>query len=210
MQRLLVLSAATLCLGIQARGADSYATYRNARFGYSVLYPKNLVTPRAESQNGDGRTFKSRDGKTTLTVWGENNAFNRSLSAHMKAARRDWGKDRGRITYWKMGSGYYVLSGLTGSEIFYEKTVPIRGGFATILWQYPKSQKLRFDDAVTRTTRAFGFTRRISENTAPTGRVASRTIEIERTEPIGRMASRTPMSSRPQAQNSSSGTGPGY
>ena len=80
----------------------------------------------------------SSDGRATLSVWGENNVFNRSLKEQMTLAKRDWGKDKGRITYWKMGSGYYVLSGLTGQEIFYEKTVPIRGGFATILWQFLK------------------------------------------------------------------------
>jgi hypothetical protein len=133
MQRFLALGAATLFLGVAARSATSYSNYRNARFGYSVLYPANLMTPRPESPNGDGRIFKSGDGRATLTVWGEKNVFNRSLEEQMNTARRDWAKDKGRVTYWKMGSGYYVLSGLTGREIFYEKTVPVRGGFATIL-----------------------------------------------------------------------------
>lgn len=159
MQRLLVLGAATLCLITGARGADRYRTYRNARFGYSVLYPANLVSPRPESANGDGRVFKSSDGKTTLTVWGEHNAFDRSLRAQMNTAKSDWAKDRGRITYSKMGRGFYVLSGLTGRQIFYEKTIATSKGFASMLWQYPKNQKSRFDAAVTRTTRAFGSNR---------------------------------------------------
>ncbi len=164
MQRFLVLGAVTLCLGVGARGASSYSTYHNVRFGYSVLYPSNLVSPRAESQNGDGRVFKSGDGQATLTVWGENNVFDRSLKAQMNAARSDWVKDKGHVTYWKMGSGFYVLSGLTGNQIFYEKTVPIQGGFATMLWQYPKSQKSKFDSAVTHSTQAFGTSRHISFN----------------------------------------------
>ncbi|BCM91114.1 hypothetical protein IAD21_02978 [Abditibacteriota bacterium] len=174
MNRFLVLGTVTLSLVASALGANSYSTYHNARFGYSVLYPANLVSPRPESQNGDGRIFKSSDGHGTLTVWGENNIFDRTLKAQMNTAKSDWAKDKGHITYWKMGSGFYVLSGLTGGEIFYEKTIPIRGGFATMLWQYPKSQKAKFDAAVTRTTREFGLSRRVSENTFPSRAQAPR------------------------------------
>lgn len=164
MQRFLALGAATLVVGLGARAADSYSTYRNARFGYVVSYPSNLVSPRPEAPNGDGRIFKSKDGRTTLTVWGENNVFDRSLKTQMSVARRDWGKDKGHLTYWKLGNGFYVLSGTTGQEIFYEKTIPVDGGFVTMLWQYPKNQKTKFDAAVTRTTRAFGAGRRVSQN----------------------------------------------
>lgn len=174
MQRFLVIGAATLCLGLGARSAGSYSTYRNARFGYAVLYPNALMSPQPESASGDGRVFKSRDGKTTLSVWGENNAFDRTLRTHMNAAKRDWAKDWGRITYWKAGRSYYVLSGLTGEQIFYEKTISTSDGFATMLWQYPKSQKLRFDAAVTRTTRAFGASSRASATVSSAPRVAVR------------------------------------
>ena len=154
MQRLLAVGA-VLSLSLTARAADTYATYTNARFGYSVLYPTNLVSPRPEPDNGDGRVFKSRDAKATLTVWGENNVFNRTLSAQLDFSKREWAKDRARVTYAKVGRGFYVLSGFTGKEIFYEKTIPLRGGFATMLWQYPQSRKATLDAAVTRTTRAF-------------------------------------------------------
>lgn len=178
MQRFLVLGAATLCLGLAAQGADRFSTYVNARFGYSVFYPANLLTPRPEAPNGDGRVFKSRDGRITLSVWGQHNALNRTLRAQMNAARNDWVEDRARVTYWKMGQGYYVLSGLTGDQIFYEKTVARGDGYATILWQYPQSQKAKLDAVVTRSTRAFGGTERMAKHVerAPRG-VARRSVE---------------------------------
>ena len=165
MQRLIWGVAALCAVGATAApGANSYSTYHNARFGYSVLYPSNLVSPRPEAPNGDGRVFKSSDGRATLSVWGENNVFDRSLKTQMNEARLDWAKDKAKVTYSKMGNGFYVLSGLTGGQIFYEKTVPIRGGFATMLWQYPRTQKTTYDVAVTRTTRAFGTSRQVSHN----------------------------------------------
>ena len=175
MQRLCVLGAATLCLGLCARGAGSYSTYLNARYGYAVLYPTGLVKPQPEAPNGDGRVFKSLDGKTTLSVWGQYNVSNRTLRGQMNFAKEEWAKDQGRVTYWKMGRGFYVLSGLTGEQIFYEKTVPISGGFATMLWQYPKNQRAKFDAALTRTTRAFGSAERVSAHVTTVPRVAART-----------------------------------
>lgn len=156
MTRFLFVPLAALTLSASTYAAEVYATYTNARFGYRVLYPANLVAPRPESDNGDGRKFKSRDGKITLSVWGENNALGRTLRSQMETAKRDWRRDNARVTYWRYGRGFYVVSGTTGDQIFYEKTVPRGDGFATILWQYPKSQKARLDEVVTRTTKAFG------------------------------------------------------
>lgn len=154
------VGAATLALSLvwNTQADEQYATYHNERFGYRVLYPSRLVSPLPEAGNGDGRKFKSRDGKITLSVWGENNAFDRTWRQQMAAARRDWVTDKGRISYTRFTPDFYVLSGTTGSQIFYEKTVPQGDGFATMLWQFPRSQRPRMDAIVTRTSRAFKTT----------------------------------------------------
>jgi hypothetical protein len=158
LYRLGAVTAALVGLGWNAQAGEDYATYENGRFGYRVLYPANLVSPLPEADNGDGRKFKSSDGKITLSVWGENNAFNRSLRTQMSASRREWLQDRARITYTRFTPEFYVLSGTTGKEIFYEKTVPQGEGFATMLWQFPISRRPRMNDIVTRTSRAFKST----------------------------------------------------
>lgn len=149
------IAALAIGMGLGAHAAEDYETYRNERFGYRVLYPVNLVSPLPESDNGDGRKFKSADGQITLSVWGQNNALSRTLRGQMDAARREWAKDRARFTYTRTTPDFYVLSGTTGSQIFYEKTVPRGEGFATMLWQFPVSRRPRMNDIVTRTSRAF-------------------------------------------------------
>ncbi len=160
MKQLPFLGAATfvLALSFHASAGEEYATYQNERFGYRVLYPASLVSPRAESDDGDGRKFKSSDSKITLTVWGDQNSSNRTLREQMSAARREWLKDRARITYTRFTSDFYVLSGTTGNEIFYEKTVPQSNGFATMLWQFPVARRPRMEAVVTKTSRAFKTT----------------------------------------------------
>lgn len=160
MKQLPLLGAATfvLSLSLHASAGEEYAAYRNERFGYRVLYPANLVSPRAESANGDGRKFKSGDGKITLSVWGDTNSSNRTLREQMSAARREWLRDDARITYTRFTRDFYVLSGTTGNEIFYEKTVPQGDGFASMMWQFPVSRRPRMEAIVTKTSRAFKTT----------------------------------------------------
>ena len=153
------VGVAALAMIVGAGASDSYATYHNDRYGYRVLYPTTLVTPLPEAPNGDGRKWKSRDGKITLSAWGENNVFDRTLHEQMNAARRQWMADHARITYTRLTPEFYVLSGTTGGEIFYEKTVPQADGFATMLWQFPKARRPMMDAIVTRTSHAFKATR---------------------------------------------------
>jgi hypothetical protein len=57
--------------------ADSY---ENARFGYHLTYPTGLFAPQPESDNGDGRHFKARNGGADIAVWGAFNALEQSPS----------------------------------------------------------------------------------------------------------------------------------
>lgn len=48
--------------------AGDWEWYRSERFGYSLLFPADLLSPREESQNGRGMEFISEDGSTKLKV----------------------------------------------------------------------------------------------------------------------------------------------
>jgi hypothetical protein len=64
-------------------GQTNYDTYGNARFGYSISYPSNLI-PQGESENGDGQAFETKDKSAKLTVWGSHNALDQSLKEKYK------------------------------------------------------------------------------------------------------------------------------
>lgn len=144
-------AASTFASSVQA--ADSYRFYTNARFGYRVQYPSNLVAPLPESTNRDGRKFRSRDGKIVLTTYGSNNVSGRTLRTELARSVRDWRADGGRVTLQRATSRWFVVSGFVGNDIFYEKTVLHQGAFCTLIWEYPRSMRARLDAPV---TRAFG------------------------------------------------------
>lgn len=50
-----------------AAAAPGYEVYVNERYGFSAEVPANLVR-QATPENGDGQSFRSRDGGLRLTV----------------------------------------------------------------------------------------------------------------------------------------------
>jgi hypothetical protein len=144
------LSTALILAVLPARAADTYRTYINARFGTVVEYPANLVFPRPESDNGDGRKFVSRDGAIEFTVYGSYNALDYTVTQEMQSAAADWKHDGSRITYQKAGPNWYAISGYSGDDIFYEKAIYRKDVFHTLIWQYPIKMKSRLDVPVNR------------------------------------------------------------
>jgi hypothetical protein len=120
----------------------SFATYTNARFGYSIKYPAGVLVPQGESENGDGQRFISPDGRSVLTVWGSHNALGESLEENFRQALQDVG---GKVTYQVKKGNWYVFSGYRGGAILYQKTYLINGVFKTFTWEYPEEQRGLFD-----------------------------------------------------------------
>lgn len=55
-----------------------YVRYTNPRFGYTMEIPKFLVAQR-DPDNGDGRTWTTKDKKVEVRVWGEANSMGSTL-----------------------------------------------------------------------------------------------------------------------------------
>lgn len=146
---------ALLCVIVPSWAADEYRTYTNSRFGTTVQYPANLLIPRPEAQNGDGRRFVSKDELIEMAVYASHNVAARSAKTEMERAIADWKRDGGRLTYYKWETGWYTASGYIGDDIFYEKALLKDGVFHTLIWQYPMSFKARLDAPLTRSVRSF-------------------------------------------------------
>jgi hypothetical protein len=159
--------------------ADEYRTYTNARFGTTVQYPANLLTPRPESQNGDGRRFVSKDELVELSIYASYNIAKRTAKSEMERAVADWKSDGGRLTYYKWEAGWYSVSGYIGDDIFYEKAI-LRGGvFHTLIWQYPKAFKARLDGPVTRTVRTFAAAKGLETPSSPPRRTPQAKVKAK-------------------------------
>ena len=67
---------AALIFSEKANAIDiTYKTYSNARFGYVINYPTDILIPQGEADNGDGQKFISKEKGVIALVYGSNNAL---------------------------------------------------------------------------------------------------------------------------------------
>ena len=125
-----------------------YSTYTNDRFGYSIDYPANLLTPQPEADNGDGRIFLSHDKKVEMRVWGNYDALSRSL----RGEYRDALKTYIGVKYKILLNDGFVVSGVSKGAIYYRKTLYRKSGdvgtFYTFYITYPESARKPYDAVV--------------------------------------------------------------
>lgn len=149
-----------LLLSAAAFGQANYSTYSNARFGYSIQYPKSVFLPQPEAENGDGRVFLTKDKSAELRVWGQYNALARTLSDSYK---EDLGTYSTGVSYKVLKGSSYVISGTTGGKIFYQKTMLNGSGndtgaiYCTFTITYRKADKAKYDPIVTKIANTFRF-----------------------------------------------------
>ena len=132
-----------LALSAQAQQTE---TYLNQRFGFSVAYPKDLLQPQGESQNGDGQKFKAKQGKGELSVWSSHNALDQTI----QEAFQSYSKPPFQPTYKIIKPTWYLFSGLDRGNVIYQKGILQGGIFTTILFEYPTSEKPTWDPLISK------------------------------------------------------------
>lgn len=143
----------SLLLPLSGVRPDSYQTYHNGRFDYSISYPADLLAPQGEADNGDGQRFLSKDGRAELIVYGAHNVTRQSLRALYEEQARD-GENR-KVTYKLLRKDWFVVSGSTGDRVFYQKTLARGGVRKTFRIEYDKSQAHIFDEVTKRVAGSF-------------------------------------------------------
>lgn len=146
----IVVSLATVGF---AQQTIQYKVYRNARFNYSISYPSRLLVPQGESTNGDGQKFATKDGRAELIVFGSNNALDQTLEEAFNEAKSITGNRV--VTYQTLKQDWFVVSGLEGGRIFYQKTF-LRGDvFKTMRIEYAEQLKTTYDAVTTKVSLSF-------------------------------------------------------
>ncbi|WP_295391729.1 hypothetical protein [uncultured Thiodictyon sp.] len=137
--------------------ADHYNTYQNARFGYSIDYPAGILYPQGEADNGDGQKFLTKDADASLLVYGSNNALEQTLEDVYLDAARSGSTDSPKkvVTYKAMKRDWFVVSGVDGERVFYQKTILAGDQFFTFILEYPAGKKSIFDPIIKRVSASF-------------------------------------------------------
>ena len=152
MQRRYCLLLTCFVLATPAQGREallSWAPYVNERFGFSFQYPSGVFEPERRSEAGDGEVFASVRGDGRLLVGAFENADGHTVASYMNYIRTE-SYSGYNIDYAPRGQTWFVLSGESDQDVFYEKVMFSCGGriissFALI---YPIASKARFDPVV--------------------------------------------------------------
>ena len=132
-------------------GQTDYKTYANARYGYSISYPADLLEPQGESDNGDGQVFKNSDAE--MRVYGSNSVLDETLEKQYRKLLKNYGKS---IAYKTFREKFFVVSAIRNDKIFYQKTFENSDGvFITFEIEYKKSERAKYDKAVTKIVKSF-------------------------------------------------------
>lgn len=135
-----LLLSAVSCLGFAQN-----TTYQNARYGYSITYPSQLLLPLGESDNGDVQTFEGGDAR--LLIWANPNPEVLGETLESMFNERTNNPDR-EVTYKVLRDDWFVISGYEAGQIFYEKTF-VRGGVEyTFSITYAQGVRGTFDAVV--------------------------------------------------------------
>lgn len=141
-----------LLLGLTSASGLTFSTYCNERFGFCLEYPDSLLM-QPPPDNGDGRIFKSKDGRVELRAYGSLNALSTTLrQEYLKASASSPTR---KVTYRLLKTDSFVVSGLEGGKVFYQKTFWRSDVFTTMQITYPPSLKSQYDPVVSRIVRSF-------------------------------------------------------
>lgn len=133
-----------------------YTLYQNARYGTFISYPGSYFVADAPPGNGDGRHFTASDGQAEFMVFAQYNAMGQATADLAEEAKSLGGYDR--VTYEKVGAGWYVLSGYRGDRIFYRRGIDEGPDGLVQVFEisYPAARKAEFDPVVSYMADSFG------------------------------------------------------
>lgn len=137
--------------------AETFQTYVNPRFNYSIDYPAKLLLPKGEAPNGDGQIFASADLQAQMIIYGTHNVLEQTIQDLFKKESQDASSQQitKKVTYKRQKDNWFVVSGYIGPKIFYQKTFLSNDMFKTFYIEYPVSQRSIYDPILSRLGSSF-------------------------------------------------------
>jgi hypothetical protein len=127
-----------------AAPSAGWTTYANPRFGTAVDYPAAIFSVRdAEPANGGGQSFRSADGRATLSIYGSHNVEDDTPQSYLDKYVETQG-----VSYKRVTRQFFAVSGKRGGEIFYQRcnfAAPPSGVLHCVSLSYPADQAGTYD-----------------------------------------------------------------
>jgi hypothetical protein len=145
------ISASALIAG---PAGENWLTYHNDRYGTTIDYP-DLFKAQPPPDSDDGRSFKSADG-ADFSVFASYNALDFDLGKFRDFIVKNL--DPGAVVSFQAhGDNWFVVSGTSGGNIFYERHLLSHGAQMTegFVMTYPAQLKQIYDPIVARMSKSF-------------------------------------------------------
>jgi curved DNA-binding protein CbpA len=123
-----------------------WASYRSARFGFTVEYPPDIFVFEPAQSDEHVTRFRSRDGRAALRIFGTPNLAGRTLTQY-RAALIQERYAKATLDYAPQRPTWFVLSGFSGDDIFYERVTFAcdKRSFHGWMLVFPASERLLYD-----------------------------------------------------------------
>lgn len=123
-------------------------SYRNETLGYTITYPKDILTLNEDTANKEEQIFTPAEGSALLRIFSDKRVDKKSgkeitFNEAYEADSSD-GKAR-QITQRSLNPTNYVVAGVEGNKIFYQKTLMKNNSLVTAKLTYTKEEKKTFD-----------------------------------------------------------------
>ncbi len=127
-----------------ASTAKNWKTYTNPRFGTSIDYPAFLFEALPPPENGDGRTFKSKDGRAEFLIFGSHNALEQTVKELF--ADQLMSDTYEAILEKALQNNEYFLKARSNGKIIAQKVIlDAAGVFHTFKLSYPEAESAQYD-----------------------------------------------------------------
>jgi hypothetical protein len=146
------IAASALLAG--AAVADNWLSYQNDRYGTTIDYPK-IFKAQPPPDNDDGQAFKSADG-AKFSVFASYNASDYNLDEFRDFIVK-YLHPGAVVTFQAHGVNWFVISGTSGADIFYQRHLLTHGAQMTegFVMSYPAQLKQIYDPIVARMAKSF-------------------------------------------------------
>jgi hypothetical protein len=162
----------TLALVVPAAGAPrplrvtalDWTPFRDARLGYTFAFPAKVFAAeagdptlalKARTEKRSGQIFRSKDGKAFLQTAAFANVDKVTAASYKGRVAASY--SGAKIEYERLADSFFVISGVRGKEVFYERVTFSCGGRVINAWAmtYPQAEGALYDRIVEEVARTF-------------------------------------------------------